>query len=300
MWPSKAQSFPVRAQADSNRYGWYRLYEDFCGHAKWLLVVERAGVELCRVEAIVQRLFQAAAKARADGYIGGFDIEVCAAGAKIPVNEVSAVYRVLEDMGWLKGGVIVDWADRNPRDKTATQRQQNKRARDEARRAMVAGTASEEQERLLDTQEREALQKLAALSRVTNAPPAPVAPAVPAIEQPFRPVQAPEENERAARAWLLGDGSRGLAYGPASKIVADNFGCRRMSADTTIRLWLRDQMAGDAVTLASIISAAFDQAITGEHFRNVVEGRMAEVIRERTAGAPLPLGFGAFKGGRTG
>jgi hypothetical protein len=296
---------PTRWGSDK-RFGWYRVYEDFPGHPKWLLVSARSGVHVAFVEAIVQRMFAAASKARAEGHIGGFDIEVCAAGANIPPEQVAAVYRVLNDIGWLHHGVIVDWADRNPRDKTSTDRQRNKRARDDARAAVAAGIATPEQEGLLKVEEREALARLAAMSRVTAAPPAP---APVEIIRPFVPVRPKEdthhahelarvENERLARAWLLGDGSRGIDYGPASKMVAENFGCRRMSADATIRTWLDQQMDGDVVALACIISQADELALGGEHFRNVIEQRMAEYARERHAGPTLPLGIASIKGGR--
>jgi len=151
------------------RFGWYRLYEDFCGHPKWLLVAERAGVELSRVEAIVQRMFQAASKARAEGNMGGFDLEVCAASARIPVEQVVAVYRVLGEMGFHQQGFIVDWAARNPRDKTATERQRAKRARDEAKRAVAMGIATHEQFQMLSVEEAAAMDRLRELDRLRRA-----------------------------------------------------------------------------------------------------------------------------------
>lgn len=285
---------PPPTSSSDRRYGWYRTYEDFVGHAKWRMVATRAGVHLSFVHTIVQSMFQAASKARAEGYLGGWHPEVCAAQTDIDAKDVSAVHRVLVDIGWLNQHVIVDWADRNPRDKTATDRQRNKRMLDDARRAVASGTARPDQIEMLSVPEREALARLAQLSRVTAAAPAP-----PPIETvaPFVTRDEPAENERAARMWLVGDGT-GLGYGPASKIVADNFGCNRLNADATIRRWLKDDMLGDVVTLATIISAAEEMSIGGDGFRNVVEQRMALVVRERTRGPALDLRMGAIKGGR--
>jgi hypothetical protein len=83
-------------------------------------------------------------------------------------------------------------------------------------------------------------------------------------------------------------------------IVADNFVVTRLNAELAIRHWLNSEMAGDVVTLATIISAAHQQALNGDAFRRVVEGRIAEYVREKTAGPTLPLGIprGAIQGGR--
>jgi hypothetical protein len=286
------------------------MYENFVGHSRWLKVEARSGVPLTVVQSVVLALFEAASRARADGYLAGFDIEECALKIKVTPDQVAAVYRVLENIDFIKDSVILNWPRKNPRDKTSTDRQRNKRAKDDARRAVTVGSATAEQEELLEKRELEALRRLAALSRVTATPP-PSPP--PETIRPFVPVRAKEdsyqateiaraENDRAARSWLLGDNSTpGLGYGPASRIVADNFGCTRLNAEMVIRRWLSDQMYGDVVTLATIISAAHEQALNGDGFRRVIEGRMAEYVREQTSGPTLPLGIAArsISGGRT-
>jgi hypothetical protein len=83
-------------------------------------------------------------------------------------------------------------------------------------------------------------------------------------------------------------------------IVADNFIITRLNAELAIRHWLNNEMAGDVVSLAVIISAAQQQALNGDAFRRVVEGRISEYVREQTSGPTLPLGIprGAIQGGR--
>ena len=298
-----------RPQTDhGKRYSFYRVYEDCVGHKKWLLVSKRTGVELPRVHTIIFAMLQAASKERADGYIGSFDFEEVECLTGVPAHEVAAVHRVLNDMGWIAHGVVASWAARNPRDKTATDRQRNKRQRDNAVRAVASGYATPDQRELLSVEDRERLDRLAAMSRVTATPPAPPPPERIAAFILVRPKEdtypareaARQENEREARRWLVGDASSPAGYGPASKIVADNFGCNRMSADSAIRRWLTEDMAGDVVALATIISGAAEQALNGEHFRNVVEQRMAEVVKERTRGPQLELGMVPIKGGRAG
>jgi hypothetical protein len=255
-------------------------------------------VQVAYVEVIVGWMQQCASKARADGWVGGFDIEEVAAASKIPPEQVAAVYRVLDNLGWLKGHTIVSWADDNPRDKTSTDRKRNQRDREKARAAVSAGTATPEQQELLSASELDALRRLAALSHVTASPQPAAPPEEPAAL--FVAQGDPTDGDRA-RVWLLGDGmTRGLSYGPASKIVADQLGQRRMSADSTIRRWLRDDMMNDALALALIISAAECEALPGDGFRNVVEQRMADYQRERLAGPKLPLGPAAIRGGRHG
>jgi hypothetical protein len=297
-------TMPGPPRNPNHRFGWYRVYEDFCGHPKWIMVAARSGVQIAYVEAIVQRMFQAASKARADGHIGGFDVEVCAAGAGIPAEQVAVVFRVLNEVGFLQHSTIVDWADRNPRDKTSTDRQRNKRAKDDARRAFAAGTATPMQVALLSIEEREALSRLLDASRVTEQPAAAkvevVAPFMllgPAEDSAAAREVARLTNDRAARLWLLGDGVS-AGYGPASWIVAENFDCSRINGDGNIRRWLQNEMGGNAVALATIISQVFEHALSGDGFRAAVEQRIADYQRERTAGPTLPFGISALKGGR--
>ena len=290
---------------DKKRYGWSRLYDDFTGHPKWRLVAARSGVHLGYVHAIVIGIFNAASKERGRGFIGSLDFDVLSVATDIPAENVAAVYRALCDIGWITADHITDWLDRQPphEDPTAAERQRNKRAKDTARRAMAAGQASPDQVELLSVAEREALARLAQASRVTSAPPAPafevVAAFIPIAENDLHPL-ARHENDRNARVWLLGkqDSDVIVSYGPASKIVADNFGCNRLNADAMIRRWLADPMAGDAVRLATILSQACEQSLINDGFRRVVESRIAEYARERMSGPPLPLGVAAIRGGR--
>lgn len=288
------------------RYGWHRRYNDDDLNPKWRLVSTRAGARLTDVLCIKGHLQDCAAKTRKAGRIDSFDIHVCAAGLDIEPETVANVVRVLVDMQWLsREHVIVSWLDDQPEleDPTAADRQRLKRRRAEARTRAGIGMASEDDLELLSKPEREALARLAAASRVT-AP----QPPQPETTRAFIPIRAKEEShaaleiaaeetQRLARAWLLGDGTTLSSYGPASKIVAENFRQTRMSADGMVRNWLKE-LAGDATMLASIISGAAEQSLNGDAFRAVIEQRLESVIREQTAGPSLPFGFAAQNGGK--
>lgn len=266
----------------------------------------KAGAHLTVVLCVKNHLNDCAAMARKKGFVGDFDLQECAVALDTAPETVASIVRVLVDIEWLgRNQVITHWLDEQPEleDPTATDRQRLKRRRDEAKNRAAIGMATDEDLELLTVPERVAMAKLAALSRVTAAPPAPPPPE---RITPFVPIQpkensygamdiAHQENKRAARAWLVGDGVS--AYGPASKIVADNFGCNRMSADGSIRGWM-EELDGDVVILATLISAAEQQSLTGDAFRKVVEQRIETVIRERTAGPTLPFGVSLQPGGK--
>jgi hypothetical protein len=292
------------------RFNWHRRYHsgDWCDLApKWRVVASRANVRLVEVLAVKNYLDDRAGIERKRGSVGAFDIHECAVGLDLPPETVASIVRVLVDLDWLtRNHVIQDWLVRQPpekEDETAAQRQRNKRARDEARTRAAIGIASEDDLELLAKPEREALARLAALSRVTASQPAEPPAEVIAAFAPVKPYDdtqaardlAEAENARLARRWLLGDGTSLVNYGPASKIVADNFGCNRMSADGVVRRWLTE-LANDAAKLASIISGAEEQALNGEAFRSVVEQRIAEAIRLQVLGSPLPFPPQALKG----
>lgn len=301
---------PPPQQRKKKHYGWYATYDDFVGHPKWRRVAIRSGVHVAFVHLIVQALFQAAAKAhkngRKNGYIGDFDFEDCAAATDIPLEQIAAVCRVLHDIGWLHSEYIVDWADRQPMsdDPTAADRQRNRRAKKKAAQAVAMGRATAEDLALLDNDEREKIMRLANLSRVT----AQTQQSEPAAYMPitwFEPADdtaparaiAKEHNERIARAYLFGTG--GTDFGPASKIVADNFRRDRFNAHDDLICWSRD-LGGDVVELAIIIDRAEQHALNGEAFQNVVRQRIADAIKLRESGPALPFGPAAIKGGRHG
>lgn len=301
---SPPSTLPLAGSNKDKRYGWYRKYEDFVGHPKWRIVAKRAGVHLAFVHCVIDALFQSASKARAKGGIGSFDFDTCEAATDIPAEQIAQVYRTLTQMGWINNGYIVHWEDRQPRDATAGDRQRNKRARDEAKRAFVAGHPTSEQVDMLTATERAALERLSAnLSHVTQ----PAMEPKEVISRFVLPcpdddsIEAQQVNVRAARKWLIGEGRARPGYGIASKIIADNFGCERPTADTTIRCWISNEMAGDAATLAQLISCAQQQGLEGDAFRNVVEGGITAYVRQCTAGPALPLGItrGVISGGRS-
>jgi hypothetical protein len=153
------------------RYGWLRLYTDMPDHPKWRHVEALACVPLSEVIAFVVKLLCMAAKARQRGYVGDFEFDECAISLKIPPEHVLAIWRALNDVGWIEQDYIVDWPDRQPdhEDPTAAERQRQRRARQRARHAVAAGVATHEQFQILSTEERAAMERLAELDRVRRA-----------------------------------------------------------------------------------------------------------------------------------
>jgi hypothetical protein len=292
---------PRRHPADK-RFGWYRTYHDWLGHAKWRAVARQTKVPLAVVHCVVQGLFRAASTGKPRGHVGGFDFFDCAAAIDTSPEQVATVYKCLLERGWIEDDYIVDWIERNPdqEDPTQAQRQRNRRAKLKARRAMQMGNAKPEQVALL--------QKLGELhddlSRVTTTLPVngerPVSQLTPLILWPRDLYDDAEKvsthNETTARRWLVGEGTM-MDYGTASHIVGEHFGMKRLGADQMIRRWLQD-LGGDAIALAMLIDTANKEAIPGKGFQNVVEQGVAKLVREKSAGPSLPLGPAAIKGGR--
>lgn len=306
--PPKAPKLP-RQRSSLDREGWFRkgVTEDL--DPKWIAIAERSEQSIPLVLAVRDALQANAAKARKHGQTEDFSAADCAAFLRVPETAVVSIIRVLVDREWLtRDRRIVDWPVRQPDikiDVTAAQRQRNKRARDDARERAAMGLATPEDLELLSKREREALAKLAGMSRVTAQP---VEEAKPERIEPFKAVVAKEdtypareiaerESHTAARRWLLGDGSTVHGYGPASKIVAENYRCTRMTADAMLRQWLQSMLQED-VALASIISAAYEHGLVGEGYQGVVERRVTDFIAERTNGPTLPFGIAAQNGGR--
>jgi hypothetical protein len=110
----------------------------------------------------------------------------------------------------------------------------------------------------------------------------------PAIELP--PIGATGEDARISRAyWLKTVGE---------EIVAARLKINRRVAEIVIGTWLRDARK-DHQAVAIIVSAAIDQGLTGDAFRNVVTQGVRD-LRRASDGPPLPLGFTALKGGAAG
>lgn len=290
------------------RWDWHRTYNSEDQHPMWRVVALRSGARIPEVLTIKNYLKCGASRAKAHGYVGPFDPHECAVAFEIEPAVVVSVIRVLIEKQYLnRDHVIVGWDDDQPplEDPTAALRQKNKRRRDTARMRAAAGIATADDLGLLEQPERDALQRLAAMSRVTAD--ANVLP--PAVIQPFVPIRAKEEshsalelarqeNEQAAVNWLLGDGVAIAAFGTAARIVSANYGCNLINADGMIRDW-RDEMQYDYFALACIISGVYEQGLVHEAFRSVVEQRIEAAIEERTAGLKLPFGPTMQRGGRS-
>lgn len=289
---------PLVAPKKVKRFGWHRVYDDFPTHPKWRLVAARSGARLTEVVALVEVLFCCAAKNRKNGWIGNFDPYEAGVALDLSPDIIVNIYRALEDQDWIDNGFIVDWQDRNPdrEDPTAAQRQRNSRARKAARRKFAMGQPLTEEEHAL-------------LSRVTTLPPPPeplprghgaFAVVEPVDETPEAIADAKLATEANASAYLLGGGTGSVYdWGPASAVVADRAGMRRMAADTTIRRWLT-LIGGDKVTLASLIDDCHHDGLRGESFIRLIEQRIGQIAACATRGPALPLPPAAIRGGRNG
>jgi hypothetical protein len=78
-------------------------------------------------------------------------------------------------------------------------------------------------------------------------------------------------------------------------VVRDRLGVSSTTAQKTIIHWLEDS-GNDADGVATVISAADAQNLSGDQFRNVVGQKIRDLARER-AGPPLPFGPTPVKGG---
>jgi hypothetical protein len=291
---SREPNTPQPSARKVKRYGWYRTYEDFIAHPKWRLVAAKADVPLTQVHSMAQALFSCASKNRKNGWIGNFDPFECAVTLDISPDAVARVYLTFEQIDWVADGYIVDWADRNPdqEDPTAAERQRNARARKIARRKFAAGQTLTDTETLL-------------LSRVTGfnggePPRATEALGVFEIVDPhgdgIEEINAAKvETARRARLYLFGNGTA-TDWGPASAVVADKMGMRRMAADTTIRRWL-GEVSGDLVVLATIIDGANHDGLRGESFEAVLRQAIGRVVREKNNGGSLLFPPSPLKGG---
>jgi hypothetical protein len=288
---------PAFLKKQVKRYGWFRTYEDFVSHPKWRLVAVKADVHVTMVHSMAQSLFSCASKNRKNGWIGNFDPFECAVNLDMKPDQVARVYQVFEEIDWIADDYIVDWADRNPdqEDPTAAERQRNARARKRARKKFAAGKPLTDAEIML-------------LSRVTsgnaNEPPraheglATFEPVEPRSDDIGEINAANMETMRRARLYLFGNGTA-QDWGPASAVVADKMGMRRMAADTTIRRWLAE-VNGDLIALAGIIDGANHDGLRGESFENVLRQAIARVSREKNNGGSLQFGPAVVTGGKTG
>lgn len=272
---------------------WHCVYNDFVGHAKWRRVASMSGVHLAFVHTILSAHFQAAAKAKKDGWIGNFSSEDCAAATDIPADDVAKVCRALRVIGWIADDFIVDWTEHQPfkTDGTAAERQRNKRARDRAAERAAMGIASDD--------EVAALNRLAEVSRVTAVRAAP-GPKPARQIVPFEVVGsigASELNDRAnsaaAKLWLFGDGSVS-DYGVASGIISENFGTTGLSAVWQIGRWAERV---DYITLATLISNLHFRRLDRSTFKNLLQQGIEAAAEEGRNGPMLPKLFGRLSGG---
>src|SRR5579883_2891061 len=244
---------------------WHCVYNDLVGHPKWRRVANMSGVHLAFVHTIVQAHFQAAAKAKKDGWIGNFNSEDCAAATDIPSDDVAKVCRALRVIGWIIDDYIVDWAEHQPfkPDASAADRQRNKRARD--------------------------------VTAVRSAGPKPVRQVVPfeTIASVGNAELTDQANAAAAKQRLFGDGSVS-DFGMASAIISENFGTKPLSAVWQIGQWAQRV---DYVSLATLISTLHLRRLDRATFKNLLQQGIEKAADEGRNGPMLPKLLGGVRGG---
>jgi hypothetical protein len=272
--------------------GWWCEFNDDLPNPKWRTVADAAKVPLIHVQGVVLALRRSACIARKDGWIGDFDFEDCASMLGIPAEHVAEITRLLYAKGWIIDDYISDW-DRQPvkPDKSAADRQRNKRARDKAARNKKMGIA--------DPEELAALERLGELSRVTAAREAGPRPLPPIM--PFEPMRvidrnpdlSRQANEASARVWLYGAGTM-FECGAGAAIIAEYSGITPRSAEWDIRRWAESV---DVVTIATIISLLHFQRLDRAAFRQLLADRLAEAAEEQKNGPLLRFGIAHKKFG---
>jgi hypothetical protein len=113
------------------RYGWFRLYNDFCTHPKWARIAIGSGVKKRRVILIALWILTSGNKGSPRGSLDAFDLLECAALFDIPPQEVRRVYKCLEKTGWIEQEYLSTWDERQPdkEDQTTVIRSKRYRAR---------------------------------------------------------------------------------------------------------------------------------------------------------------------------
>ena len=121
---------PLRPQ-HLRRYGWFRLYSDFCIHPKWRAIAIQTGVPVAEVIAVAASILCKANIGRPRGSLAEFSVFECAAALDMDAEHVARVYAALEDRGWIDQDYVVTWDERQPdkEDPTAAERQRRLRAR---------------------------------------------------------------------------------------------------------------------------------------------------------------------------
>jgi hypothetical protein len=273
---------------------WYRQIVGDVTSAKWKLFAELSGATPAEVFMVVTALREKAAATKANGDIGDFNVRECAISIHMQIATVEKIVLTLVGERWLEQGYIMSWVDEQGSSGDAAVRegnrlrQANKRMRDRARHRIETGRATPEDLTLVAGEELAAFERFkTGASHVTGST---VSPSAAAGTAGFRPIDGADDatNVEAARLWLFGAGEND--WGVSSRIVGEALNMTRLNGLVVVGRWC-EQLGRDFVALASIITAAHEQLLTGKAFENVITGGITALVNERRAGTlPLPLG----------
>lgn len=242
--------------ARDRRYDWFRVYNDFVGHPKFRFVASQCGVTISEASMVALALFVAANKSKPRGWVHDFDPFECSAALNLESDKVVAVFQELEKQDWITGDYLATWDKRQPDREDPTAA-----LRQQRRRA-----------------------KLKAIRAGQNSQPQASA-AAPAATPAATTTRPADSDKVGNQYWLLTVGK---------EILVGRLSIRALAAELTIGTW-RKEARGDDEALAQIISAAHDEGLTGDAFRNVVGQRLRDLKLQQHP--QLPLGMTSIKGG---
>ncbi len=244
------------------RYGWYRVYNDFTRHPKWRAISTLLDLPLHEILAVAMEVMRAANVGRPRGSLSEFSFIECAAALDLPAEHVARIYVAMEDHGWIDQDYLVTWDERQPDKEDPTNKERQRRFRQRRK------------------EERES-----ARNGVT-----------PALENPRNAVTSVTSRPDQTRSRSAGDNVQAVEWEESAEKWLAGQGLeivrrcgKLLMAQAAIRVtrWRNDMRNDEA--LRNLIHASAALAADGK-FLNLVGEGVARHVRERAAGAQLPMG----------
>lgn len=287
------------------KFEWCRLRNEFWDFPVWRQVAEMLHLPLHQVQAFGGRLDSFANAAIPRGYVGDFNAAQFGVTLGMSAEDAARIYAALEhaDVGWIDQDHVVNFWARNPDDKqdtTAAARQQRKRDRAKAMKAIAAefrrGEITElervAQERWVMSEQFSTVTDRHAVTHRDSVT------VTPRADQRFeaRPVDNFSDGVRGesagspkgdvagaggspqVEAWLRSEGLR---------IVIERMTMPRGLAETRLERWVRE-LQGNEAALAAIIEAADAANLGGSRFHVSVSEQIKRRLHD-AEGPRLPL-----------
>jgi len=94
---------------------WFRMYHGAQNDKKWMVISRKSGQPIPLVLSVVWELIDQASRAATRGDVTGFDQEECAAFLGVSEDDITAVYKALEEKEWIVEGQLITWNKRQPK-----------------------------------------------------------------------------------------------------------------------------------------------------------------------------------------